>query len=243
MEHKPQCTDTYMRIWATSVTQQTNIYHRKMIEIDGKIVSTDIITEKFLCDLGRCRGICCVEGNSGAPLELRITNYELREWKGLSEGEILEREYSAYKPYMTCAGIREVERQGFALTDSDGDLVTPLVGEAECAYSYSEGGITLCAIEKAWAQGLTAFRKPVSCHLYPIRVVRFGNGSLGLNYHRWAVCEVARELGRERGVPMFRMLREAITRRFGEEFFDAAGNARGAETETKQRGSVEEDVE
>jgi hypothetical protein len=192
-----------------------------MIEIDGKIVSADIITEKFLCDLGACRGICCVEGNAGAPLELRITNYELREWEGLSEGEILEREYLAYKPYMTPEGIAQIERQGFAVVDSDGDLVTPLVGDAECAYSYNADGVTLCAIEKAWVEGRTAFRKPVSCHLYPIRVVRFGDGSLGLNYHRWAVCEGARALGRERGVPMFRMLREAIVRRFGEEFFEA----------------------
>jgi hypothetical protein len=221
-----------------------------MIEIDGKIVSTDIITEKFLCDLGRCRGICCVEGNSGAPLEA-------------DEARILAEEYPAYKPYMTAAGIAEIERQGFAVTDEEGDLVTPLVGEAECAYSYnvdpshsfgmteknaagaeclSEGseatrnlpysGVTLCAIEKAWAQGLTSFRKPISCHLYPIRVAKFGDGSLGLNYHRWAVCEGARTLGRERGVPMFRMLREAIVRRFGEEFFEAL---EAAETYLKEQ--------
>ena len=179
-----------------------------MIEIDGKIVSTDIITERFLCDLGKCHGICCVEGNAGAPLET-------------DEGRILAEEYPAYKPFMAAAGVAEIERQGFAVIDSDGDTVTPLVGEAECAYSYNEDGVTLCAVEKAWAQGLTPFRKPISCHLYPIRVVRFGDGSLGLNYHRWAVCEGARELGRERGVPMFRMLREAIVRRFGTEFFEA----------------------
>ncbi|MDR2912736.1 MAG: DUF3109 family protein [Alistipes sp.] len=186
-----------------------------MIEIDGKIVSTDIITERFLCDIGRCRGICCVEGNAGAPLEA-------------DEARILAEEYAVYKPFMTPAGIEAVERQGFSVRDEDGDLVTPLVGDAECAYAYSEdggrnagGGITLCAIEKAYLQGVTPFRKPISCHLYPIRVARFGDGSLGLNYHRWAVCEGARVLGREKGVPMFRMLREAIERRFGTEFFEA----------------------
>ncbi len=179
-----------------------------MIEIDGKIVSTDIITERFLCDLSACRGICCVEGNAGAPLEA-------------DEARILAEEYSAYKPCMTAAGVAEIERQGFAVIDPDGDLVTPLVDDAECAYSCNEDGVALCAIEKAWAEGRTAFRKPISCHLYPIRVVRFGDGSLGLNYHRWAVCDCARTLGRERGVPMFRMLREAIVRRFGEEFFEA----------------------
>jgi hypothetical protein len=217
-----------------------------MIEIDGKIVSCDIITEKFLCDPGACRGICCVEGNAGAPLEA-------------GEARILAEEYAAFRQFMTAEGVEAVERQGFAVVDTDGDLVTPLVGEAECAYSYkvdpshafgmTEQGadgskchseraqgatrdlpnrkITLCAIEKAWAAGLTPFRKPISCHLYPIRVVRFGDGSLGLNYHRWAVCDGARTLGRERGVPMFRMLREAIVRRFGEEFFEALEAAEG----------------
>ncbi len=179
-----------------------------MIEIDGKIVSCDIITTKFLCDLGRCRGICCVEGNAGAPLEN-------------DEARTLADEYPAYKPYMTGQGVHEIEKQGFAIRDDDGDLVTPLIGDAECAYAYKENGITLCAIEKAWAEGKTTFRKPISCHLYPIRVVRFGNGTLGLNYHRWAVCEGARILGKEKGVPMYRMLRDAITRRFGEEFYKA----------------------
>jgi hypothetical protein len=179
-----------------------------MIEIDGKIVSCDILTEKFLCDLGACRGICCVEGNAGAPLEA-------------DEARTLAEEYAAFRRFMTPEGIEAVERQGFAVVDSDGDLVTTLVGDAECAYSYNDDGVTLCAIEKAWAAGHTTFRKPVSCHLYPIRVTRFGDGSLGLNYHRWAVCDCARALGSRRGVPVFRMLREAIVRRFGEEFFEA----------------------
>jgi hypothetical protein len=179
-----------------------------MIDIDGKIVSTDIITEKFLCDLSACRGICCVEGNAGAPLES-------------DEERLLAEEYPAFKSFMTAAGVAEIERQGVAVVDGDGDLVTPLVGDAECAYSYNDGGVTLCAIEKAWAEGRTTFRKPVSCHLYPIRVVKFGDGSVGLNYHRWAVCEGARVLGREKGVPVYRMLREPIVRRFGQEFFEA----------------------
>jgi hypothetical protein len=179
-----------------------------MIEIDGKIVSTDIITEHFLCDISRCKGICCVEGNAGAPLEE-------------NEARILADEYPNYRPYLTGEGSVEIERQGFAVTDEDGDLVTPLLGDAECAYSYTEDGVTLCAIERAWREGLTPFRKPISCHLYPIRVMRFGNGTVGLNYHSWAVCEPARVLGREKGVPVFRMLEDAIVRRFGRDFFDA----------------------
>lgn len=131
-----------------------------MIEIDDKIVSADLLRECFACDIAKCKGICCVEGNAGAPLEAE-------------EVGILEREYAAYKPYMTPEGIEAVERQGFMVIDEDGDLTTPLVGDAECAYTYQENGITLCAIEKAWLEGKTAFRKPISCHLYPIRVVRF----------------------------------------------------------------------
>ncbi len=147
------------------------------------------------------------------------------------EARILAEEYAAYKPFMTPEGIAEIERQGFAVTDDEGDLVTPLVGgtegrpDAECAYSYTENGVTLCAIEKGWAEGRNAFRKPISCHLYPIRVMRFGDGSLGLNYHKWAVCDGARSLGKEKGVPVYKMLRDAIVRRFGEEFYEALETA------------------
>lgn len=179
-----------------------------MIEIDGKIVSSDLLTERFLCDLSSCRGICCVEGNAGAPLEE-------------DEVSTLGQEFDAYRDFMTPEGLSTVEQQGFAVRDGDGDLVTPLVGDAECAYSFSRDGVTLCAIEQAWAAGATPFRKPISCHLYPIRVTRFGDGSLGLNYHRWAVCDGARKLGAARGVPVYKMLREAIVRRFGVSFFEA----------------------
>ncbi len=179
-----------------------------MIEIDDKIVSADLLRECFACDLSQCRGICCVEGNAGAPLEA-------------DEVDILEREYEAYRPYMTAEGIEAVERQGFMVVDADGDYTTPLVDDAECAYARNENGVTLCAIEKAWLEGKTPFRKPISCHLYPIRLVHFSNGSIGLNYHRWSVCEPARRCGRKLGIPVYRALREPIIRRFGEEFYRA----------------------
>lgn len=179
-----------------------------MIEIDDKIVSADLLRECFACDIARCKGICCVEGNAGAPLEA-------------DETEVLEREYAAYEPYMTAAGIAAVERQGFAVVDDEGDLTTPLVDDAECAYAYTENGVTLCAIEKAWLEGRTAFRKPISCHLYPIRLMNFSNGTVGLNYHRWSVCRPACEQGRRLGIPVYRALREPIVRRFGEEFYRA----------------------
>lgn len=183
-----------------------------MIEIEGKIVSTDLLREPFCCDLSSCRGICCVEGNAGAPLEA-------------GEEAELARAYPAFKPYMTPGGIAAVEAQGFAVVDEDGDLTTPLVGEAECAYYRRERGVTLCAIEKAWLEGRTMFRKPISCHLYPIRLVRFANGTVGLNYHRWSVCEPARICGRQSGVPVYKAVRGAIVRRFGEEFYRALETA------------------
>jgi hypothetical protein len=177
-----------------------------VIEIDDKIVSTDILSECFACDLGKCKGICCVEGDAGAPLEI-------------DEVDILEEEYPNYAPYMTAEGRAEVERQGFMVVDSDGEYTTPLVDNAACAYAFEEDGVTFCAIERAYREGKCSFLKPISCHLYPIRVKQFRNGSYGLNYHRWAVCSSARECGKKIGVPVYKALREPIVRRFGEEFY------------------------
>ena len=140
-----------------------------LIEIEGRIVVTDILTERFCCDLAACRGMCCVEGNAGAPLEKE-------------ELAVLEREYERFSPYMTEEGRQAVAQQGFFVIDGDGDYTTPLIGDADCAYACRENGTTLCAIEKAWREGRTAFRKPVSCHLYPIRVTKFSDGSEGLHY-------------------------------------------------------------
>ncbi len=179
-----------------------------MFEIEGNIVSEELLEECFACDLGRCKGICCVEGDAGAPLEEE-------------ELEILRREYEAYRPWMTAEGIAAVEAQGFGVKDDDGEWTTPLVNGAECAYTYCEEGVTYCAIERACREGRTAFPKPVSCHLYPIRIVRFPDGSVGLNYHRWSVCRPACENGRRLGIPVYRALREPIIRRFGEEFYKA----------------------
>ena len=165
-----------------------------MIEIDDKIVSADLLREYFACDLAACKGICCVEGNAGAPLEM-------------DEVDTLEEEYPNYKPYMTPEGIRAVEAQGFMVVDEDGDYTTPLVDDAECAYAYTEEGITFCAIEKAFREGKTTFRKPISCHLYPIRLMNFSNGTVGLNYHRWSICEPAANAENGSG--------SRCTRRFG----------------------------
>ncbi|MBQ4531856.1 MAG: DUF3109 family protein [Alistipes sp.] len=179
-----------------------------MIEIDDKIVSADLLQECFACDISRCKGICCVEGDAGAPLEL-------------DEVDILEEEYESYAKYMTEEGKREVEKQGFMVVDTDGDYTTPLVNNAECAFAFTENGITYCAIERAYRNGECSFIKPISCHLYPIRVMKFSNGSYGLNYHHWAVCHDAVECGKKLGIPVYKALREPIIRRFGEEFYTA----------------------
>ena len=180
-----------------------------MIEIDGKIVSTDLLTEHFCCDITACKGQCCIDGDSGAPLEIE-------------EVDILEQEYENYKPYMTPEGIAAVEEQGFMVVDSDGDYTTPLVNGCECAYTFvNEQGITLCAIEAAYRAGKCSFKKPISCHLYPIRVVKFSNGTVGLNYHRWGICSSACKYGKERGIPVYKSLKEPIERCFGEEFYKA----------------------
>ncbi len=179
-----------------------------MIEIDDKIVSEDILLNHFACDIAQCKGICCVEGNAGAPLDVE-------------EVDILEQEYDNYKPYMTSEGIDSVERQGFMVIDEDGDYTTPLVNDAECAYAYVENGITLCAIEKAWRLGECSFPKPISCHLYPIRLINFSNGGVGLNYHRWSVCRSACQNGAKLQIPIYKSLKEPIIRRFGEEFYTA----------------------
>ena len=178
-----------------------------MIEIDDKIISADLLKECFACDLSKCKGICCVEGNAGAPLEE-------------DEVEILEKEYEAYRPYMTGEGVEAVTEQGFSVLDEDGDLTTPLIHDAECAFSYNENGVTLCAIERAWREGRTKFKKPISCHLYPIRLMKFSNGTIGLNYHRWDVCRSACECGKKLGIPVYKSLKEPIIRRFGEEFYE-----------------------
>lgn len=183
-----------------------------MIEIEGKIVSLDLLRECFACDLSRCKGICCVEGNAGAPLEEE-------------EVAILRDNFDKYRPYLKGEGIDAIEKQGFAVIDEDGELTTPLIDDAECVYSFEEDGITYCAVERAWREGKLEFCKPVSCHLYPIRVARFSDGSLGLNYHRWNVCASAVECGKRLGIPVYQALRGPIESYFGPDFYAALEEA------------------
>lgn len=178
-----------------------------MLQIDDKIVSVDLLKKHFCCDLEVCAGVCCVHGDSGAPLE-----YE--------EKKILQQEMKNIHPYLTKKGREAVAEQGVAVVDSDGDLVTPLVPNSEeCAYSYfAEDGLCLCTIEKAYFDKKTTFRKPISCHLYPIRVRKLGD-NLALNYDSWGICQCARDKGEREKIPVYRFLKEPIIRKFGKGFY------------------------
>jgi len=177
-----------------------------MIQIDDKILSLDILQKHFCCDLPKCLGACCVHGQSGAPLE----NDEVL---------ILEDILNTITPYLKPEGFKAIKTQGVATIDTDGDLGTTLIDGKECAYSISENGISICAIEKAWFDKKIDFRKPISCHLYPIRVKKFPD-FIGLNYDQWNICEPARKLGLSNNLPVYKCLEDAITRAFGKEFYN-----------------------
>jgi hypothetical protein len=176
-----------------------------MIQIGDKIISRELFENHFICDLSACHGSCCVFGDSGAPLESE-------------EADMLTSSRDSLKPYIRPEAIRTIDLVGAWVIDGDGDKVTPLIGREECAYVVFEDGIARCAIEKAYEEGKISYRKPLSCHLYPIRVSKLGKG-IALNYHRWGICEPARNLGKKEGVPVFRFLKDPIERAYGEEFY------------------------
>jgi hypothetical protein len=177
-----------------------------LVEIHDKIVSTQIFERKFVCDLNACKGACCVHGDAGAPLTI-------------DEADILEEDLEKIKPYMRQEGIEAVDATGVFYVDQENDTATTLVNGAECAFVYfDEKGITKCAIEAAHKDGKTEFKKPISCHLYPIRLKQF-NDFTAVNYDHWNICEPACKCGEELNVPVFRFLKEPLIRAFGEEFY------------------------
>lgn len=179
-----------------------------MIQIDDTIISLDIIEEYFLCDISACKGSCCIEGESGAPVE---------------EAEIAEIEnvLPAIWDDLSPASQKVIKRQGVVYLDADGEYVTSLVNGEDCVFTYyDENGVCKCAIEKAFREGKTQFYKPVSCHLYPVRVARYKEFR-AVNYHRWSVCKPARQEGRKAGLPIYQFLREPLIRKFGQEWYDA----------------------
>lgn len=181
------------------------LFYLFMIQIGDKIISRDLFENHFICHLEKCEGNCCIFGDSGAPLED-------------DEADALSGDLEKIIPYMRAEGKRAVKEQGAWVVDNDGDKVTPLVGREECAFVVFEDKIARCVIEQAFDEGTISFRKPVSCHLYPIRVGKLKQGH-ALNYHRWSICEPARILGKKEGVPVFRFLKDPIIRVYGEEFY------------------------
>ena len=177
-----------------------------MILIENTVISDDVADKFFVCHLEKCKGACCVEGDLGAPLEAE-------------ELPILDEIFPKVKPYLTPEGIRVIEEKGAYEQDWEGDYVTPTINGRECAYAlYDERGMLKCGIEQAYNDGVVDFKKPISCHLYPIRVTKYESYH-ALNYDRWHICSPACALGRELGVPVYKFLKAPLTRAYGEKWY------------------------
>ncbi|MDT0538893.1 MULTISPECIES: DUF3109 family protein [Croceitalea] len=177
-----------------------------MFQIENTLISEEIIENDFVCNLNACKGACCVDGESGAPLED-------------AETEILVDIFADVKPYLTPEGIKAIEEQGAFVKGEDGEWETPLVNKSECAYViFSEKGVAKCGLEEAYNQGATTWKKPVSCHLYPIRTREYTEFT-AVNYHKWEICDPACSLGQELKVPIYKFVKEALTRKFGEKWY------------------------
>ncbi|MEM6321974.1 MAG: DUF3109 family protein [Bacteroidota bacterium] len=181
-----------------------------MVIIEDKLVSDDIFNKQFICNLSACKGACCWEGDYGAPLE----NAEL---------ETLDNIYESIKPFLSTAGIEAIEKNGkYTYYKGEGvdEWGTTLLDNAACAYMTLENGTAKCGIEAAYNAGVTNFKKPISCHLYPIRVsANKETGFEALNYDMWDICSAACTLGEKEQVPVYQFLKEAIIRKYGEDFY------------------------
>lgn len=178
-----------------------------MFQLRKTIVSEDIIEKDFVCNLSACKGACCVQGEAGAPLEK-------------DETKILEEIYPKVKPFLRKEGIEAIEKQGTWITSDFDELETPLVNGAECAYvTFDDKGTALCGIEEAYNQGVINWKKPISCHLYPVRVKDYNEFS-AVNYHKWQICDDACALGKELQVPVYKFVKEALIRKFGESWYN-----------------------
>ncbi len=178
-----------------------------MLQIQDTLVSLDLIEEFFCCDLDRCLGECCIEGDAGAPITLE-------------EAEKLRENMHLIRPLLTPAAQRVIDEQGPVYFDSEGDLVTSIVEGRDCVFTtYAPGGKCLCALEAASRAGKLPPLKPISCHLYPVRLKDYG-GFTAVNYHRWKICKSAVSCGRTRGLRVYEFLKEPLIRRFGQEWYD-----------------------
>lgn len=177
-----------------------------MILIENTCISDDIEDQEFVCNLDKCKGACCVEGDSGAPLDE-------------DELAILDEIYPEVEPYLTEAGKKVIATEGTWTKDWDGDYVTPIINGRECAYAiYDQKGILKCGIEEAYNDGKISYKKPLSCHLYPIRVTKYEQYH-ALNYDRWEICSPACSLGQQLKVPVYKFLKDPLIRAYGEDWY------------------------
>jgi len=177
-----------------------------MIIHEPTLISEDLFDKQFICDLSKCKGACCIEGEFGAPISKQ-------------EIELLEKELPAILPYLTKESQKALKKKGVYEKDSEGDLVTTCLPTGECNFAYRDKqGILGCGIEKAWKEGKITFQKPISCHLYPIRITKVGTFE-ALNYHKWDICKPACKLGKENNMPVFKFLKDALIRKFGEKWY------------------------
>ena len=177
-----------------------------MFQIGKTLISEEILENDFVCNLSACKGACCVDGESGAPLED-------------SETEILVDIYQKVKPYLRNEGVVAIEDQGAFIKGEDGEWETPLVNNSECAYViFDENEIAKCGLEAAYNDGAIKWKKPISCHMYPIRVREYSEFT-AVNYHKWLICDPACSLGEELKVPIYKFVRDALIRKFGKDWY------------------------
>lgn len=177
-----------------------------MLQIQDTLVTLDLAEQFFCCDLSKCLGACCIEGDAGAP----VTEDEVKE---------IERVLPEVEADMMPRAIEEVRANGVAYTDVEGDLVTTILDDRNCAFTcYAPGGVCLCALEKAYREGRTDWKKPASCSLYPLRIKEFPTFT-AVNYHRWKICRDAEALGRKKGIRLYQFLREPLIARFGADWY------------------------
>ena len=176
-----------------------------MFQLGKTIVSEDIIEKEFVCNLSACKGVCCVAGEAGAPLEEE-------------ELKLLLDNYPKIKPFLSEKGIKEIESQGLFVT-IEGEFETPLVDEKECVYAiFDDKNTAKCGIEEAYNQGKVNWQKPLSCHLYPVRLMNYSEFT-AVNYHKWPICDDACTLGKELQVPVYKFVKDALVRKFGADWY------------------------
>ncbi len=177
-----------------------------MFQLQKTIISEEILEKEFVCNLSACKGACCVDGDAGAPLEVE-------------ELKALEEIFPVLKKYLRKEGLDAIEKQGLYTTNEQGEHETTLINGADCAYViYDDKKVAMCGIEEAYNQGEVSFKKPVSCHLYPLRIKQYSEFA-AVNYDRWEICDDACSLGKELGVPVYKFVQQALERKFGKEWY------------------------